>query len=318
MCPPVIRHDGTPNRRIQRRQGFTLVELLIALIVGGTVAATVVGVFRRQQRFYVDAGALVARRVALRDATGIIPGELRSLSPASGDVIAFSDSSLDIHATIGSAVACDTLAGGEAIDLVPGSVPGAITLTTLSAFATAPEQGDLALIFDAGADNSTSDDAWSSLAIADVASGRGLCDGSPFAAAILPGSATTRLRFVLGTRVPGTVRPGAFVRVLRRVRYRFYRAGTGDWFLGYSEWNGTAFEPVQPVSGPFAPYTASGQSGVRFRYFDATDVALPVGADATRIARVEVAAHGAGGGGLSRSGVIRRDSQTVTTRLRNQ
>ena len=314
----VSRFDSEPNPLMQRHVGFTLVELLIALIVGGTVAAAVVGVLRRQQRFYVDAGALVARRVALRDATGIIPGELRSLAPPAGDVIAFSDSSFDILATIGTAVACDTVAGGEAIDLAPGSSPGATTLATLTAFTTAPDTGDLALIFDAGADDSSSDDAWSALRIAGVSSGNGLCDSSPLAPAIQAGGATTRLRFVLGERVRPTVRPGAFVRVLRRVRYRFYRAASGDWFLGYSEWNGAGFESVQPVSGPFAPYAVRGQSGIRFRYFDATDVELPVGSDARGIARIEVTAHGAAGSGLSRSGAIRRDSQTVTIRLRNQ
>lgn len=296
--------------------GFTLVEVLIALIVGGSVAAALVGVLRRQQRFYVDAGSLVAQRVALRDATGIIPGELRSLAPRAGDVIAFSDSSLEIHATIGAAIACDTVAGGESIHVAPGASSG--TPAILAAFTTTPEQGDVALIFDAGAEATETDDRWSALQIADVSSGSGLCDASPFADGIPPARVSVRLRFASAERVSATVQPGAFVRVLRRVRYRFYRAGTGEWFLGYAEWNGTGFEPVQPVSGPFAPYDARGPSGLRFRYFDRDDAELTAGADPSRIARVEVTARGATGSGLSRSGAIPPESQTVTIRLRNQ
>ena len=308
--------DG--RRRMTWRRGFTLVELVIALVVSGVVAASLAGVLRRQQHFYVDAGALVADRVALRDATGILPGELRSLAPPAGDVIAFSDSSLEIHGTVGAAIACDTVAGGDGILLAPGASPDVGSAVLLSAFASAPEQGDLALIFDAGADDAATDDAWSSLLIAEVSSGTGLCDASPFADAIPPSRVSVRLRFASAERVSATVRPGAFIRVLRRVRYRFYRAGTGEWFLGYTEWNGTGFEPVQPVSGPFAPYDARGASGLRFRYFDRDGAELTAGADASRIARVEVTARGATGRGLSRGGTIPPESQAVTIRLRNR
>ena len=305
-------------RGVAHPRGFTVVELLIALIVGGVVAASLVGVFRRQQRFYVDAGVLLANRVALRDATGIIPGELRSLAPPAGDVIAFSDSSLEIRATIGAAVACDTVAGGDAIHLAPGTSPGVVMSPILSAFTTAPEPGDLVLAFNAGAEDVARDDTWASLSVTDVSPGSGLCDASPFAASIPRGSASVRLRFGAGERAPPTVHPGAFVRVLRRVRYRFYRAGTGEWFLGYAEWNGASFAPVQPVSGPFASYQARGTSGLRFRYFDAAGAVLTAGDDPSRIARVEVTARSATDRGVSGTGAIRPDSQTVTIRVRNQ
>ena len=305
-------------RRMGRPYGFTVVELLIALMVGGVVAASLVGVLRRQQRFYVDAGVLLANRVALRDATGIIPGELRSLAPAAGDVIAFSDSSLEIRASIGAAVACDTVAGGDAIHLAPAPSPGVVMSPILSAFTTAPEPGDLLLAYDAGPDDGARDDTWAALSVTDVSLGSGLCDASPFARSIPRESATVRLRFGAGERVPPTVHPGAFVRVLRRVRYRFYRSGTGEWFLGYAEWNGAGFAAVQPVSGPFAPYQARGTSGLRLRYFDAAGAALTTSDDPARIARVEVTARSATDRGLSGTGGIRPDSQTVTIRVRNQ
>jgi prepilin-type N-terminal cleavage/methylation domain-containing protein len=296
------------------RRGFTLVELLLVLVVGGIVGAALSGVLRRQERFYTGVGSLVAQRVSLRDATGIIPGELRALSAMAGDVLAFSDSSLEIRATVGAGIACDTVAGGGAIVLASGQASSRDMVGVVSAFTTTPAGGDIALVYDAGPSDGAADDGWASVEVADLASAAGQCDASPFAAGA---SGSLRLRFVAGTTLPPTVRPGAFVRVLRRVRYRLYRAATGDWFLGFAAWDGGAFGIVQPVSGPFAPYARGARGGLSLRYFDASDAEVTPGMDATRIARVEVTARGVPDEGLSRQGSA-SDSQTVTIRLRNR
>jgi hypothetical protein len=108
------------------------------------------------------------------------------------------------------------------------------------------------------------------------------------------------------------------VRVLRRVRYRFYRSTDAQWFLGYSEWGGTAFGSVQPVSGPYAAYSRRGASGLRLRYFDAASSELVEPEDAARIARVEIVVRGAASMGMS--GVARTftDSQAITVNVRNR
>jgi hypothetical protein len=101
------------------------------------------------------------------------------------------------------------------------------------------------------------------------------------------------------------------------VRYRLYRAGTGEWYLGYAEWDGTAFGTVQPVSGPFASYSRrAGTSGLALRYFDDAGTELTLAADAGRIARVEVVARSLPGSGLSQTSIT--DSQAVTVRPRNR
>ena len=295
------------------RRAFTTIELIIALVVGGIIAGAVMSVLRRQQRFYTNAAQLVEQRVSLRDATGMLPAELRALSPAGGDVLAVSDSALEIDATIGTAVACDTVAGGQAIDLVP--VQSAAT-APLSAYTAFPQPGDIALVYDARSPDLASDDAWVAFDIADVASVTSACAGSPLVDAADATSARFQLRFTPTARLSSSVRPGAFVRILRRVRYRFYRAGTGEWYLGYSEWDGTAYGVVQPVSGPFAKYSDRSGSGLRLRYFDSAGAELPAGSDASRLARAEVLARGASRDGLS-GGASYVDSQVVTVRLRN-
>ena len=293
--------------------GFTTVELMIALVLGGIVMAAVGGVLRRQQRFYTSAASLVEQRVSLRDVTGILPGELRAVSPPGGDVLAFSDSALELRATIGTAIGCDTIPGGGGIALVAPSGRRA----QLSSYTTAPQAGDVALIYDGGATDRADDDSWISLAVADVAPSPAMCVGSPFMSITDVATAPMVLRFGAGSGVSPSVRPGAFVRVLRRVRYRFYRAGTGDWYLGYSEWNGDGITVVQPVSGPFAAYSSRGSSGVALRYFDEDGVELVDPRDAARIARVRVVARGLTRGALSATRPV-SDSQTVAVRVRNR
>ena len=300
-----------------KRRGLTTVELLVVLVVGGIVAATIGSVLRRQQRFFTNAATLVERRVSLRDATGILPAELRALSPASGDVMAFSDSAFEIRATIGAAIACDTVGGGAAIDLAPVRTARGLPL---AAYATAPQAGDVAVVFDGGPTDASSDDSWQTLAVTGVAPISGVCAASPLLDRIADAE-TPRLRlaFASGPRVPTTVRPGAFVHVLRRVRYRLYRSSTSDWYLGYSEWDGVGFTVVQPVSGPFAPYSRRAAStGLFLRYLDDAGNTLTAVTDAARIARIEVVARAELGAGLSGTSRAYMDSLAVTVRVRNR
>lgn len=296
------------------RRGFSVVELVVVLVIAGAAATAIASVLHRQQRFFTNAAFLVEQRVSLRDATGILPAELRALSPANGDVIAFSDSALDMRATIGIAVACDTVPGGGALDLAPS---GATSMHRYAAYTAAPQAGDVALVFDAGPTTGADDDRWLEAEVAGAAPAANGCAASPLADHTSDADPALRLRFTGSGSLSPTVRPGAFVRILRRVRYGFYRAGSGDWFLGYSEWGGAGFGTVQPVSGPFAPYAAGGRGGFALRYFDAAGAALAPSANASRIRRVEITARGLSGRGLSEGRRSPADSQTIVVRPRN-
>ncbi len=296
-----------------KRAGVSTLELLIVMVIGGVIASAVGGVLRRQQRFFTNAASLVEQRVSLRDATGILPGELRALSPAGGDILAFSDSALEMRATIGTAIACDTVAGGGAIELVP---PQASSSRPLSAYTTSPQAGDVALVFDAGAVTDSATAGWSALEVASAGPRTDVCGTSPLTDPA-SGAARLELRFASGVRLPLTVRPGAFVRVVRRVRYRFYRANTSQWFLGYAEWDGIGFGGVQPVSGPYAPYARGSGSGLSLRYFDRAGAPVTALADAGRIARIQISVRGTPGSSLSGGTRAVTDSQAITVRVRN-
>ena len=296
------------------RPGFSTVELIVAIVMAGVIATSLGTLLRRQQRFFTNAAIVVERRVALRDATAILQSELRGISPAGGDILAFSDSALEIRTTIGGAIACDTLPAGGGVDLSPVRPA---SLVPLASFATSPQAGDIALVFDPGPSPRDGDDRWITSAVTSTAPVSTACLTSPLPDAIADAGAS-RLRLRLsGAALPSTVMPGAFVRVLRRVRYRLYRAGTGEWYLGYAESDGTAFGVVQPVSGPFASYSRRTEaSGLALRYFDDTGTQLTFADDASRIARVAVVARSLAGGGLSEAEST--DSQAVTVRPRNR
>jgi hypothetical protein len=298
-----------------RRRGVTTIELVVVLAVAGVLSAAIGTLLRRQQRFYTRAASIVEHRASLRDATAILPAELRALSPAGGDVLAFSDSSLEIRATIGAGIVCSVGADGSSIDIAPATPALA---GTLAAFSTTPQSGDVALVYDPRLPDDPDDDRWAARSVSSVAAIADACATSPLITADRAALPRLRLRLVAGSSIPATAN-GAFAHVLRRVRYRLYRSSTADWYLGYSEWDGTAYTVVQPVSGPFAAYSRqSATTGLSFRYFDVDGGEVLSIGDVSRITRVEVAARAARAGGLSTDAEPLRDAQDITVRLRNR
>jgi hypothetical protein len=297
------------------RAGTTAVELIVVIVVAGVLSAAMGTLLRRQQRFYARAASIVEHRASLRDATAILPAELRALSPDGGDVLAFSDSSLEIRATIGAGIVCAISADRSAIDIAPArpSQPG-----TLSAFSMTPQRGDIALLYDPGVPDEPADDRWTAHAVDGVAAVADACETSPLVPTELASLPKLRLRFVTGTVLSPTT-TGTFVQALRRVRYRLYRSSAPDWYLGYSEWDGAAYSVSQPVSGPFAAYSRrSASTGLSLRYFDAGGIELFSVSDVSRITRVEVVARAVTAGGLSTDTEPLRDAQDVAVRLRNR
>ena len=101
-----------PGRR--RSNGFTLVEVLIYLTVGGLVVAALLSVTIFHQRDASRQREMVANRGNLRDALAMLTSELRVASASEGDLYSIHRDSFTIRSVQGSGVVC-------------GIVPGAIT-----------------------------------------------------------------------------------------------------------------------------------------------------------------------------------------------
>jgi hypothetical protein len=300
------------SRRLVPRCGATLIELIVAMVVGGVALALIATISVRQQRLYADIADRAALAGQLRQAATVLPIELRGASSVSGDIREARDTAIELRATIASAVVCDTAAGS--VVLAP-SVAGA---ATFASYLTAIVAGDTAWILTRG----DSADAWLPYAVSSTATlASGSCSSlGPRLSATARAIARVSIR--LASAPPVATLTGAVVRVTRPVRYSLYRGGDGQWYLGQRDWNVTSlrFNTIQPVSGPFSSPSAR---GLVFQFSDSTGAPLssPV-ADTRAIALVRVDVRGQSRGAMrtfasgaqSKSG----DSVCLAISLRNR
>jgi prepilin-type N-terminal cleavage/methylation domain-containing protein len=269
-------------RAAGRRRGFTLVEMVVALTVTGVVLSLVTVIALRQQRAVASLAEQRSVSARLREASILLPIQLRSASPA--DIRDARDTSLEMRATIATSFVCDT--APSSIILVPTTPDEARYSSVLSPI----EAGDTVWLL-------TLDDSleWRGARITAVAT-------TPAApcSSLGPTLSDAGLR---ATRTALSVAPmpaapiGLPVRVTRAMRYSLYRAADGDWYAGEREWNNALarFNSIQPIVGPFSSPAAG---GLAFRYADSSGAALPIPvADPRRIAIVDVALRAEGKSG---------------------
>jgi hypothetical protein len=259
----------------------TLVELVVAMTVGGIVLALVAAISVRQQRLHADLNDRSALAEQLRQASTILPIELRGLAVDAGDLGEGRDTSIEFRSTIASAVVCDTVAGG--VILAPattGSTPYASFLSPISV-------GDTAWLLASG----DTVDHWAPFAIASTRSVAGAACNAAGPQLDAAARLLSRTSLQLGPLPPESI-VGSVLRVTRPTRYSLYRGGDGRWYLGARDWNATTnrFNTIQPVSGPFASPAAR---GLEFQYFDSggTLLARPV-VNPRSVALIRIAIRG--------------------------
>ena len=300
------------------RHGLSLAELLVVIALVGLVGGTVVTTITRQQRFYRGASELLRAREGVRDAMEVLSTDLRATSVADTVRLA-TDSAIEFFSTIGASVVCQ-IAGND-IGLPVAHSSG----SSLSAFLTEPDTGDLALFH---VDSAGAKEHWERRRISGFGQ-RLLASSCP------PGSRFSQQSDIdvgakgfvvtLATPLVGDIKPGVVVRFIRRARYSLYHASDGDWYLGYRRCN--AIGPpicgvVQPVSGPYRAYNRDPRTtGLLFEYFDAAGRAMDAAAAPLALARIGITArseseHQLLGRGPFASRIA--DSATVSVAIRNR
>ena len=314
----VRRSDGAARRTARRtaRRGFTLVELLVALVllavVGGTLGTLLVSQYRLFNR---TRGATQMQR-DLRTGLGLLPMDLRGASRAGADITVLTDTAVYLRATIGSSVVCSRPTPTE-IALPP--LNGA--RADLTQWHTQPRPGDIALVYDENIRTGPEDDLWLPYIIQAVTPSTTDCTGAPFTDAVLdPVASKPRWRVTLSGTLSLTVTDGVPVRFLRPTRYSLYQAGTDAdaWYLGYRELVQGIWTPTEPIAGPFEPPRGS-SSGVRFAYFDTLGAPMATPTP-DRVGRIDLSfrtrnlLRNAG----TRDSLVLRDSVSVRVALRNR
>jgi prepilin-type N-terminal cleavage/methylation domain-containing protein len=304
------------------KQGFTLVELMVTLVLLSAVMGTMSLVLMRQQRFYTGIGSVIQTRAQVRQALGLLPGELRALSPSQGDIYVMTDSSIEFRAIVGSSVLCQkSILTANAIILPPLSLAKGNTLTV---WLSKPVIGDSVLIFDEGATTLTADDVWQARKITAVDSGTvssGYCS-TLYKYTTSADGAKYSVRVTLGSSTGSSVKNGAPIRFFRRAHYSFYKTANNQWFLGYYDClpptSGTVpvCSAIMPVSGPYRPYAAAnmGSSGLTFSYFDSTGAST---SDKLKVARIDIVVRGESKRAIWTSQKY-RDSISVSVGVRNR
>ncbi|HJU65457.1 MAG TPA: prepilin-type N-terminal cleavage/methylation domain-containing protein [Gemmatimonadaceae bacterium] len=294
---------------MKTRRGFTMVELSITLVLVSLVVGGLFSVMLDQQRFYSGASDIIETRTSVREIADVLPSELRALAPAEGDIYQMSDRHIRFRATTGATVAC-------AVDNAAGTIIiPPVTLSRnngLTAWITRPARGDSVLIFDPG----VSPPVWR-VHILSADPTPGVC--APFTANAA--EANNGLTLNLNAPIPAGITMGASLRFFRASQYELYQASDGKYYLGFYDCiitRSPVCATIQPVSGPYLPYAATGPSGLRLTYFNSANA---ITADRLLVARIDVVARAESrteirGGGRKRD--LYRDSTAFSVAVRNQ
>ena len=297
-----------------RRAGFSLAEIMVALVLLGIVATGIMTVIMRQQQFYRSATEVIDTRQQIRQATAVVPVDVRGVSSVGGDILNMSDSSLDVRGNIGSGVVCSHTA--NSVTIPPLNLVNNRYFTT---FLTRPKVNDVIIILDDKAAGNADDD-WIPYTISAIDSTLGGCVNFTD---IALDATKYRYRYTFSTNLSTTIVDGAPLRMARGVKYSIYKSASDNlWWMGYRECrgDGSGCAAVQPVSGPYRAYAANDtvNSGVSFVYRDSTGA---VTASKIDVARVELFVHGEtqspvalGGGQMA----LYRDYVKVTIAIRNR
>lgn len=281
----------------ERRAGFTLVELIIAIAMSSIVLGAVYRVLVNNQRFYRSQGQIVEVQQNVRAVSQILPAELRELDAADGDIISMSDTSITIKAMRGFSTIC------APPDAALGSIVVRNSLTFQ--YRAADPARDSALVFNDNNVQSTSDDVWLHAPVAGVTTGVLCTDGAA-------GTSYTLTGMIGGIAQLVNVTNGSPVRTFEVVNYRLYDDGTGTWWLGVSTYSSGAWSATSPVAGPLRA-----TDGLTFSFFDAAGATT---ATRTNVAQIQVVIRGRSQQPIQVQGRATgpyQDSLTVRVALRN-
>ncbi len=240
------------------RRGFTLIELIVVTVLGSLVVMSALTVLITNQRTYTAQSATISGQQSTRMALEVLFNELRETSPAGGDILAMSSSSIRLRLMRKFSVVCDTDFGGQ---------PDLIVINAIMGPSYRFEIGDSVFVFADNDENDDADDVW-------IAARIGAVDTTfscPHDAGVNASELTFNGQNALFSA--DLVQLGAPVRSY--VEFTFgLTMFRGDPYLGRQEGTGDMI----PVAGPLRATT-----GLEFVYRDAQGAVTAVRTDVRQI-----------------------------------
>ena len=160
------------------RRGFTMIELLIALVLLGIVSAAVYRVLVNNQRLYLAQTERIDLAQNIRAAGSILPAEFRVLDASEGDITAMSATSISFRAMRWLGFACTPPVLGGALNgtsiIIRGGAPGQPLFYGSRGI---NNNTDSLLIYYDGDPTTRTDDFWATASINAAPNGQNCPDG---------------------------------------------------------------------------------------------------------------------------------------------
>lgn len=279
------------------RRGFTLIELMIAIVLTGIVLGALYQTLGNNQRFYRSTSQILDVQQGIRAVAQLLPSELREVDAVAGDILAMGPDSITVKALRNTYFVCAT----------PNKAAGTMILRNdmVYGYRSVDVTRDRALVFRDGNTQIMSDDTWQDYAISSVTTGATCTDGS--------GAGTTMT--VTGTIAKlDSVTVGSPVRTYEQITYRLYVDSAGVGWLGVRNYVGGAWGSVSAIAGPL-----QSANGISLTYYDSTGA---VTATKTSVAQIGLVVRGISSAPIAIPGrranmQLYQDSLTVRVALRN-
>ena len=258
------------------RRGYSIIELLIALVLLSMVSAAIYKVLVNNQRLYLAQTQTIDLNQNMRAAVAILPAEFRELDAADGDIQAMTATSITIRAMRQLAFVCLTPPLGGGI----GQLTLTIRKTPMYGTRQTFNVNDSLLIYWEGNPLTRADDQWVLGQVKTVVPGP-VCTQDTLAAVNQGYTLTLQPQWInnAALNVANAITRGAPVRGFDNVTYSVYQSPTdNNWYLGQT--NNSAGGGIQPIIGPLI-----GANGVTFSYYDS--VGTVTGAP-TSVAQIQI------------------------------
>ena len=100
------------------RRGFTLIEMLLALVIGSVIGLALTKLITSQTRFFTTQQAIRDARSASRSALNVMLSDLRMVE-ASGGVVSATSTDLTVRVPYAFGIVCASTAAAMTVSLVP-------------------------------------------------------------------------------------------------------------------------------------------------------------------------------------------------------
>jgi prepilin-type N-terminal cleavage/methylation domain-containing protein len=282
----------------RQRRGFTLVELIIALVLMTLVGTVIFKLLNGAQRLSTAQAERMMLQSAVRTGALVVPSELREISTSAGgqtDLVSIASDSITYRAARGTGFTC-------AVTSTQIKIRNTAVLPFNALRAIAAGRDSLLLFVDRNPETA-SDDSWVRLPITSVTA---TTCGSDAAIAV---NTPDFINSLPDSQLASVV-VGGPVRTEEVMQLKSYDAGGEEWVGAASLSGGDA---VQPVLGPIAP------GGFLLQYFtgDGTPTTVLANVRVIGVTVIGLTERAVAQGGNTGANVILQDTLVTRVLLRN-